>query len=66
MLCQICRTEAVISSNNIEVEGDNSTETPTKVYRRLEVKCRNEKCINFGQTVGEKRNLIYEKTSKEV
>ena len=44
MRCPQCNTELRIMSSRLEVTGDDSPETPTQVWRVLEMGCVNPQC----------------------
>ncbi|MBC8529718.1 hypothetical protein H8699_09785 [Christensenellaceae bacterium NSJ-44] len=43
-LCPSCRTALKIGKSYTRVEGDQSSETPTRVYLCQELYCRNPAC----------------------
>lgn len=47
-----------IKTSRNKVEGDNSPDTPTKVFIVHEMTCRNKKCPNFNKTVTEVKNEL--------
>ena len=59
MLCDKCKTEAMISKSETVVEGDQSVYTPTKVFTRLVFSCRNPSCSQYQKEVGEVKHQIY-------
>lgn len=49
MQCKTCRCEMKIVGNHIQVEGDKSPDTETKVYRILDLACRARQCPEYGK-----------------
>jgi hypothetical protein len=47
--------DAIIQNSAYAVEGDQSAETPTKLYRILTFACRNRQCESFGKAVGQRK-----------
>ncbi|MBQ4050728.1 MAG: hypothetical protein IJD13_03805 [Oscillospiraceae bacterium] len=47
-----------IEKQRVEVEGDQSPDTETKVYRILSFVCRNPRCEHHGEEVGETKVQI--------
>ena len=64
MLCKKCNTECFIDRTETIVEGDNSPDTETKVYKNLIYVCRNPKCTEFKKDIGEEKILIYPMLNK--
>lgn len=50
-VCPKCGTALWIDRSYTAVEGDNSPDTPTKVYTCLEQLCPNPQCSNYKQVV---------------
>ena len=44
MVCKFCGNEMYITGSRIRVEGDNSPDTQTKVWRVLSFRCKNPRC----------------------
>jgi len=61
MKCPICGCEGFIQNSEIVVKGDESPDTPTQVFRKLNFYCRNPNCKNYNQNIGEQLNPIYQK-----
>ena len=55
MLCPRCKTELMIESTRLEITGDESPDTETKVYTVQALVCRNPNCMDHGMTVAENR-----------
>lgn len=51
MKCPLCKTEMQIDRVYTSVEGDESPDTETKVYKVVELKCRSKQCSNYGKVV---------------
>lgn len=47
MQCKVCKCEMRITNGKIVTEGDNGPDTPTKVYRELEYRCRAKQCPEY-------------------
>lgn len=58
MLCPYCNIVTKIERQRVEVEGDESPDTETRVYRILSFVCRNPKCAHHGEEVGETKVRI--------
>ena len=57
MNCSCCGNEMAIVGSTIALEGDNSPEEQTKVFRVLQFACRNPHCRAHGK-VEEERILL--------
>lgn len=44
-----------IVGNHIQVEGDKSPDTETKIYRVLELACRSRQCPEYGKIQVQKK-----------
>lgn len=55
MQCRVCRCEMGIVSTHIDVEGDKSPDTETKVYRVLDLACRAKQCSEYGKVQAQQR-----------
>lgn len=51
MICPKCKCEMRIAATRIEVTGDNSPDTTTKVMTVQDLSCRSPKCDNFNRIV---------------
>ena len=58
MMCPYCNVVTKIERHRVEVEGDNSPDTETRVYRVLDFVCRNPQCAHCGEKVGETKTKI--------
>lgn len=58
MQCPLCKTEMRIGASKTVVEGDNSPDTPTKVYIEQTMICRCPQCENFGKVVQTERSYL--------
>lgn len=58
MICKYCNIVTKIERQRVEVEGDESPDTETKVYRVLDFVCRNPQCSHCGEKVEETRVRI--------
>lgn len=61
MLCPQCKCELHIKETRTEVVGDESPDTPTRVYQVQDMICANENCINCGRVLDTRKHLLYEK-----
>ena len=59
-LCPKCKTATYIGKTYTEVEGDNSPDTPTRVYTVVEQVCRNPQCEDYKKVIAKERHLQYE------
>lgn len=59
MMCPLCGTEMGIAASYQRVEGDESPDTPTKVFTVQEFACRNPACLGVGKTAAKKEHCIY-------
>lgn len=59
MKCPLCNIEMMIRKTYTEVEGDESPDTPTKVYTVQDLVCRNRKCGNYEKIVETVKTPIY-------
>ena len=55
MQCRGCRGEMGIVATRIEVEGDKSPDTVTRVYRVLDLACRARQCSEYGKVQAQQR-----------
>lgn len=55
MQCSACRCEMAIVASRIEVEGDKSPDTQTKVYQVLDFACRSKQCGEYGKVQAQQR-----------
>lgn len=60
MKCPNCPVELVIDHTGKIVEGDNSPDTPTKVYEQQYFICPNRQCSKYGQIVEGEPILIFD------
>lgn len=60
MKCPNCPVEMVVDHTGKKVEGDNSPDTPTRVYEQQYFTCPNPKCPKYGQIVDGEPILIYD------
>lgn len=51
MQCPYCKIEGTILRSSIQVTGDDSPDTPTRVYTVQEIACRNPACSHYNQVV---------------
>ena len=51
MKCPLCNTEAFIQASRHVIEGDNDSETETKLFIEQDLVCRNKNCSNHGEIV---------------
>lgn len=49
-MTKCCSVEPMIVKSFNRIEGDNSSDTPTKLYRVMIMQCRNPQCKNYGKT----------------
>lgn len=55
MQCKACRCEMAIVDSRIQVEGDKSPDTQTRVYRVLDFACRSKQCSEYGKVQEQQR-----------
>ena len=55
MKCPRCGVDAIISASRNKVEGDDSPERQTRLFRVLTFRCRNPQCEENGREVGTQR-----------
>ena len=55
MNCPRCKTELFIDSSKLEITGDQSPDTETKVFTVQTLSCRNPNCENYLKPVAENR-----------
>lgn len=60
MVCPSCGIQARIERFYTKVEGDQSPDTPTRVYTVQEIACRNPQCPRHGEIIETVKNLDYE------
>lgn len=53
MVCPVCNVEAVITNQHMVYSKEEG-----KLYRVLKYSCRNKKCKEFNNVIGEDRNEI--------
>lgn len=58
MKCPLCNVEMAINASRYKVDGDNSSETETKLYIEQDIVCRNKNCTNFGKVVKTIKNPL--------
>ncbi len=58
MNCPRCGQIARIDSSRWEVTGDDSPETPTRLYLVQTLRCRNPRCDRSGEKVAELRRPL--------
>ena len=58
MQCPLCKVEMAITKATHIAEGDNSAETPTKIFMQHELSCRNKKCTNYNKVVQVVKNPL--------
>lgn len=49
MICDCCKNEMAIVGSKIALEGDDSPEEQTRVFRVLQFACRNPHCAAQGK-----------------
>ncbi len=47
MQCKNCHTEMRIAATRMEIEGDDSPDTETVVYRVMDYACRSRQCPEY-------------------
>lgn len=55
MKCPECGVDGIIDAGRNEVEGDDSPDRKTRVFRVLVYRCRNPHCAQNGQEIGLER-----------
>ena len=50
-LCPLCKAALQIKNSYLQLEGDDSADTPTRAYTVLERQCVNKNCDNFKKVV---------------
>lgn len=55
MKCPKCGMDGFITRSGYAVSGDQSANTPTKLYRILTFTCRNKQCEACGKEIGQER-----------
>lgn len=58
MKCPICQVEMRISRSRNVIENDDTPNTPTKLYKELELMCPNRDCQNFEKVVETVKNEL--------
>ena len=58
MKCPKCQVEMRISSSRNVLENDDTPETPTKLFKVLELTCMNRNCENFDTVVQTVKNEL--------
>ena len=61
MICPQCKCELHIKEARIEVVGDESPDTTTKVSEVQDMICDNPNCINCGRVLDTTKHLLMEK-----
>ena len=64
-LCPKCKLATYIKGTYTQVEGDDSSDIPTKVYTVVEQACRNPQCENYQRVVASERQQIYPAQKQE-
>ena len=59
MQCPFFKIDTTIERSYTRVEGDESPDTPTRVFTVQEMYCRNPRCSHNGWKVGEQSHQIY-------
>lgn len=61
MQCPKCHIE-MRAKTHYRTEGDESSDTPTRVHLVQEFYCRNASCPDFNNLVSTSENMVYEGT----
>ena len=48
-VCEVCGNELKVTGSRVVAEGDNSPDTPTRVFTVLEMECLNPQCAENGK-----------------
>ena len=59
MLCPKCKNLLRIAASRVEVTGDGSPETQTRVFTVQELVCRSPQCPEYGKAAAENRVQTY-------
>lgn len=65
MKCPLCPVEPIVNNAGKSITGDNSPDTPTKIYDRINFVCRNPQCPNFGKVIGEELILSFDSSAPQ-
>lgn len=59
MLCSNCKTDMLITRTEYFAEGDNSSQTPTRLFHRAFFSCRSKECPRYKTEQAGAPTLLY-------